>query len=105
MLNIFTKRLALIPFFLSFQCYAIDAADVFLEASKSVVFIVTFDNELSKLSSGSGVVVDKNRVVTNCHVLEKAAAAKIKYKDDIYNVELFSDDVEHDLCLLNVVGL
>ncbi|MDO9206273.1 serine protease, partial [Methylotenera sp.] len=55
--------------------------------------------------NGSGVVVSKEYVATNCHVLANAKGASItKYRDG-YKPIAMKADWKHDLCLLKFDGL
>ena len=58
-----------------------------------------------KLQMGSGVVIDKERVVTNCHVTRNAVNVAIVYGAARTAVEGQSSDLPHDLCLLSAPGL
>jgi Trypsin-like serine proteases, typically periplasmic, contain C-terminal PDZ domain len=79
-----------------------DASDVFSKASKSIVYIITYDSKQTPISFGSGVVIAKNKVITNCHVLEEAIYVQIKYDNNFYYAELSNHDVKHDLCILKI---
>ena len=49
---------------------------------------------------GTGVVVGKNLVVTNCHVLANATGVKITKFGDSFAPEAMKADWKHDLCIL-----
>lgn len=51
---------------------------------------------------GSGVVVAKNKVITNCHVVAKGLSAKVMINQKAYAVQGLTPDWHHDLCLLTV---
>lgn len=51
---------------------------------------------------GSGVVVAKNKVVTNCHVVAKGLTAKVMVNEKTYEVQGVTPDWRHDLCVLTV---
>ncbi len=51
---------------------------------------------------GSGVVVAKNKVVTNCHVVAKGLSAKVIINQKVYVVQGITPDWRHDLCVLTV---
>lgn len=49
---------------------------------------------------GTGVVVAKDLVATNCHVIANAVGVKITKFGDSFSPEAIKADWEHDLCLL-----
>jgi S1-C subfamily serine protease len=49
---------------------------------------------------GTGVVVGKDLVATNCHVLANARGAKITKFGESYTPEAMKADWKHDLCIL-----
>ena len=51
---------------------------------------------------GSGVVVAKNKVITNCHVVAKGQSARVMINQKVYVVQGLTPDWRHDLCLLTV---
>ena len=65
-------------------------------------------SEEVKYGSGSGVVVAKEYVLTNYHVVEGAHSLKISVGDDeenLYDAEVVASDADRDLAVLNVPGL
>ena len=80
--------------------------EIFKQASKSIVFINTFDEKGGLVSSGSGVVIDKEGdVVTNFHVIERAAKLVVVYERKEYAASLKFADRQRDVCSLAVPGL
>ena len=85
------------------------AKDVFAEVSSSVVVVRVLDKHGETMAQGSGVVVGRYEVVTNCHVLSEAASITVLQAADRsggkgYRMAAFlleSND-ERDLCLLFV---
>lgn len=70
-----------------------------LALSHSIVMITTqLPNGQS--GRGSGVVVSKNYVATNCHVIANAQGANIAKFRDGYQPKAIKADWKHDLCLL-----
>lgn len=55
--------------------------------------------------SGSGVVVSKEYVATNCHVLANAKGASISKYRDSHRPIAMKADWKHDVCLLKFEGL
>ena len=80
--------------------------EVFRQASQSIVVIKTYDDKGKMLSSGSGVVLDKEgTVVTNFHVIEKASKlVVVSNKKDYPATPRFIDRVR-DVCSISVPGL
>jgi tetratricopeptide (TPR) repeat protein len=54
---------------------------------------------------GSGVVVAKDQVVTNCHVVANAISVTINSNGENYGASALKPDWHHDLCILKVEGL
>lgn len=51
---------------------------------------------------GSGVVVAKDHVATNCHVLADAAGVNVTARGETYRPSAIKEDWPHDVCLLRV---
>lgn len=58
-----------------------------------------------KTGLGSGVVVGKNRVATNCHVVGNALSVKLLIDNKSYSVTGVTPDWQHDVCVLTVDDL
>jgi hypothetical protein len=69
------------------------------------VLRVEAEGEDGQLQLGSGVVVAKERVVTNCHVTRNASAIAVVQGGTRWAVQQQSVDAERDLCVLLVPGL
>ncbi len=54
---------------------------------------------------GSGVVVAKDQVVTNCHVIANAASVSVNANGENFSASALKPDWHHDLCILKVEGL
>lgn len=78
---------------------------LFSKASASVVRINVADASGDDLKQGSGVVVDRGTVITNCHVVKGGSKVKVKYQRDQYDATVATADEQHDLCKLSVFGL
>ena len=66
------------------------------------------DNEEVKYGSGSGVVIAKEFVLTNYHVVEGARSLKISVgedEDNLYDAKVAAYDEDKDVAVLNVPGL
>ena len=85
------------------------AKDVFTKVAPSVVVVLALDEGGKTMGQGSGVVVGEYEVVTNCHVLGKAADVAVRQAADwsvreTYRMaaSLLTRNDERDLCLLFV---
>jgi len=82
------------------------AVEVFKQASKSVVVIKTYDEKGKLMISGSGIVLDKEGdVVTNYHVIERAAKLIVIYDKKAYLASPKYIDRIRDVCSVSVHGL
>ncbi len=54
---------------------------------------------------GSGVVVAKDQVVTNCHVIANAVSVSVNTNNENYSASALKSDWHHDLCILKTEGL
>jgi serine protease Do len=54
---------------------------------------------------GSGVVVAKDQVVTNCHVIANASIISVANNGQSYAVTAIKPDWRHDVCIIKVEGL
>ena len=57
------------------------------------------------LAYGSGVVVAKNQVLTNCHVFRETNKPWVSRGEDSYIIDTVQADRWHDLCLVTTTGL
>ena len=87
--------------------------DVFEQSSPSVVFITTVERRLNLWTrkvtettrgSGSGFMWDnQGHVVTNYHVIERSASAKIRLSDQrVYDAQVVGASPRHDLAVLKI---
>ena len=87
--------------------------DVFEKSSASVVFITTVERRLNLWTrkvtettrgSGSGFMWDnQGHVVTNYHVIERSASAKIRLSDQrVYDAQVVGASPRHDLAVLKI---
>ena len=75
-----------------------------LKAFGSIVMVRGY-TESGSLAYGSGVIVGKGEVITNCHVLRRTEAPWVSQGEDSYSIIDIRIDTWHDLCLLNVHNL
>ena len=80
-------------------------SQVFELNSPSIVVVQAHDTSGTVTEMGSGVVISKDVVVSNCHVFTKADTATILYREKSLPAELLHGDVNHDLCSFTVKGL
>ena len=81
------------------------AEDVFAQVSASVARVNALDGLGRTTMVGSGVVVERGAVITNCHVVSRASAVQVKLGSDLHSGSVEVADEELDLCRLNVPGL
>ena len=86
----------------TFTTKAFDRENLMKAWSSSVVIRGYTDDGLAY---GSGVVVAKDKVVTNCHVLRKTKSPWVSFGDTSFPVTGVQADRWHDLCLLSVFNL
>src|SRR5574341_1529244 len=87
------------------EVHAKTPAEVFEAVSYSVVVVYGNDSAGNHKSLGSGVVLPKSDVVTNCHVVNEAARLLVKHRNREYLATLKYADHERDVCSLTVPGL
>ena len=85
---------------------------IFAKAARSVVVVHALDASGETKSQGSGVVVGKNEVATNCHIIAEAenilvhqAATSAGEETYRMNATLLIGDDERDFCLLHAAEL
>ncbi|CAM8433438.1 Trypsin-like peptidase domain containing protein [Candidatus Methylopumilus universalis] len=81
------------------QAQAIPTFAKLLELNNSIV-VVNVDFPDGSSGTGTGVVVSKEYVATDCHVIANTLGANISKYDDTYKPIAFKADWKHDLCLL-----
>lgn len=82
-----------------------EAERVFESIRDSVVTVTTLDERGQIDGEGSGVVVASGLVVTNCHVVQEAAAIRVRSGDKEFKSSVMLWDAQRDLCRLEVPGL
>jgi S1-C subfamily serine protease len=81
------------------------AENVFAEVSPSVARVNVMDASGRAVVLGSGVVIDKESVITACHVAEGGAKLEVKLGEVVLPANLQLADEALDLCRLTVPGL
>jgi len=75
-----------------------------MESLQSVVMVRAY-NTNGSLGTGSGVVVAKNKVLTNCHIFRSTKQPWISRGEDSFAIASVQADRWHDLCLITTVDL
>lgn len=70
-----------------------------LSAAQSVVMIRGY-NANGGLAYGSGVVIDKDKVITNCHIFRTTKEPWVARGENTYPITAVQADRYHDLCLV-----
>ena len=83
--------------------FAFDKAKLYA-AYTSIVLIRGY-NATGGLAYGSGVVVGKDKVLTNCHVFRSTKEPWISRGEDTYSINSVKADTWHDLCLVSTAPL
>ncbi len=78
---------------------------LFQRVSPSVFLVEALRSDGKVLSQGSGVVVAREGVVTNRHVVEEATGIRVRHGKKTWVATIAYLDPEHDLCQLRVLGL
>lgn len=99
------RRIVLLTLAIGFiqPAFALNQEKV-LEALQSVVMIRGY-NQTGGLSYGSGVVVAKDKVITNCHILRSTKQPWVSRGEDSYEIASVQADRWHDLCLISAPNL
>lgn len=97
--------LALISTLIPVGAFAMEPDVLYEKLSPSVWVVYPNDGEGVRMGSGSGVVIAREQMVTNCHVLLKAKAITVKRENTSHQAQLMAADMERDLCLLKVPGM
>ncbi|WP_137719702.1 trypsin-like peptidase domain-containing protein [Methylobacillus flagellatus] len=79
--------------------------DELLQKANAMVVRVQVGLANGGMGVGSGVVVAKDEVVTNCHVVANAGSIRVLNSGVVYVAKTTKADWHHDLCLLKVEGL
>src|SRR5882672_3337771 len=79
--------------------------EIFVQLAPSVVRVNVLDGSGAPIGSGSGVVIDRETVITNCHVALRARRLTVRIGDDTRAATVGTADEQFDLCRLNVPGL
>lgn len=84
---------------------ALAPTQIFSQASPSVVVLETFDEQGHRLGSHSATVIEPERLVAMCDVLETAATLRVTANSGGVLVHVVARDRERNLCLISAPGL
>lgn len=76
-----------------------------LYAAYTSIVLIRGHNDTGGLAYGSGVVVGKDKVLTNCHVFRSTKEPWISRGEDTYSINTVKADAWHDLCLVTTAPL
>ncbi len=97
--------ISLLVAFSTTTAWANTATGVFEHAAQSIVVVQANNAKGKKQGMGSGVVIGKEEIVTNCHVIEDAHSYTVKHDERQYTARLKHADWTRDVCSLTVKGL
>lgn len=90
---------------MSQSCVAVAPEIVFRLASRSVAMVYAIDSSRKIVSRGSGVFVDKDLLVTTCHVIARGKEFLVGHAQQRLPARLIAYTADRDLCALDVRGL
>jgi serine protease Do len=82
-----------------------NAEQIFTELSVSIARINVSNASGRPVSIGSGVVIAREKVITNCHVTQGGDTIQVKIDKQSYSGRVELEDRDFDLCRLHVAGL
>jgi tetratricopeptide (TPR) repeat protein len=80
-------------------------AQIFKQVSPSVVVVHVSDDTGKSIALGSGVVIERGVVITNCHVAEAGQKLEVSLLKTAYTASVRYADPDRDLCELSVPKL
>ena len=93
------KKLFLLGMFFPATCFSTPSVEVLFNTNPSVVK-VHVANDKGNHGVGSGVVVAKNYIVTNCHVIANSQGIHVTKYGVSYSPDALIADWKSDLCIL-----
>ena len=93
------KNFLFLLFFFSFCVSATPAPELLFKINRSVVK-VNVSNKEGNHGVGSGVVVKKDHIVTNCHVIADAQGINVNKYGNSYTPHAIIADWKNDVCIL-----
>ena len=98
-------RAAVVLAALSPAAHALTPEELFEKVSPSIFVLHSVDPQGRRNALGSGVVIGREQVITNCQVLRNAPGIVISRGNASYGAEVEFPDAERDLCQLKVKDL
>ena len=83
---------------------ALEPSQIFDKVSSSVWVIYSYEGKDRATSLGSAVVIGTGRLITNCHVVEKARVVLLRRENVMYEAKIEHADAARDLCLIKVAN-
>ena len=93
------KNFLFLLFFFSLSISATPAPELLFKINRSVVK-VNVSNEEGNHGVGSGVVIKKDHIVTNCHVIANAQGINVNKYGNSYTPHAIIADWKNDVCIL-----
>lgn len=90
---------------LTMRAGAMPPDQVYAKVAPSVWRIVAFDENGKPIKMGSGVVVGKETILTNCHVVAGAKILTVSHDNTSMRARLQYGDPKRDMCQLKVATL
>jgi len=87
------------------SAFAMTPQQIFAKDSPSIVVVKTYNATGQPLKLGSGVVIARGQVVTNCHVVKDGVTLQVMQGKVAYSASLHFSDTDRDLCQLSVPQL
>ncbi len=84
---------------------ALNPETLYATNAPSVVVVESVGANGQPFGRGSGVVIGPQRVITNCHVIERAVSVRVKSGAAEFTATSGTSDTYLDLCILQVDGL
>lgn len=108
---IFSRQLIMMCYLLGFMlanmlsshAHAYDKEKLF-DSFLAIVMIKGYTTD-GNMAYGSGVVVEKNKVLTNCHIMRQTKEPWVARGEDTFTITSVQADRYHDLCLVSVENL
>jgi serine protease Do len=102
-------RLFLVGMMLMSNCFITSAfaipSDDLLKTLNAEVYRVEVAHQNGKHGLGSAVVIAKDQLVTNCHVVTNAKDVKVMVNGVAHEVTGLKPDWHHDICIITTAGL
>lgn len=81
-----------------------DPKVVFEKSSPSIVVVNGFGESASESHQGSGVAIDQDVIVTNCHVVQGSRRVEVVHGGAIHSANVTSADIDKDICILRLAS-